>query len=161
MCDRIILLLRLDVKKKENYYQMSHTDHHHHLFVLIHRRIIIVMKIVVRFFLYSDKSKFLIIDKSHFLLFFFFLLNISLSFDMPHITSSSTNQSSSEFWLDVTRLSPAEGNVIAAFFSTLFRLSASSFHHDSNRNTSARLQVWVDALIIIFRSPGNPGFSFI
>jgi hypothetical protein len=52
----------------------------------------------------------------------------------------------------MTRLSPADGNVIAAFFSTLFRLSASSFHHDSNRNTSARVQVSVEALIIIFLS---------
>jgi len=89
-------------------------------------------------------------------------MSLSLSFfDMPHVTSPSTNQSSSEFWLDVTRLSPADGNVIAAFFSTLFRLSASSFHHDSNRNASARVEVWVDALIIISRSLGNPSFSFL
>jgi hypothetical protein len=79
---------------------------------------------------------------------------------MPYVTSASTNQSSSEFWLDVTRLSPADGNVIAAFFSTLFRLSASSFHHDSYRNASAQVEVRIEALIIISRSLDNPGFFF-
>jgi hypothetical protein len=59
--------------------------------------------------------------------------------------------------LDVTRLSPADGNVIPTFFSTLFRLSASSFHHDFKPNASAE----VEALIIISHSFDIPGFSFV
>lgn len=82
----------------------------------------------------------------------------SFFFDVSHVTSSSTNQSSSKFWLDVTHFASSDDNFYASFFSTLFRPSASSFHHNSNRNTNARLQVWVEALIIFFRSSTNPIF---
>ena len=71
-----------------------------------------------------------------------FFYSTSSFFDMPHVTSSFTNQSSSEFWLDVTRLSPADGNVIAVFFLLLhpfFGLSAGSFYHDFNKKKSEEM----------------------
>ena len=65
----------------------------------------------------------------------FYIAFLSFFFDTTtHVTSSSTNQSSSAFWLDVTCLPCAGGNVIAAFLlHPSFRPSASSFDHESNR----------------------------
>ena len=106
----------------------------------------ISMNSSVNFLFHTNTFILSAIDKAN----FYFLVLFSLSLfrfsvffcDMPHVTSPSTNQSSSEFWLDVTRLSSAVGNVTAAFFSTLFRLSASSFHHDSKKTKKKKLQAF-------------------
>ena len=89
-----------------------------------------------------------------------FFYSTSSFFDMPHVTSSFTNQSSSEFWLDVTRLSPADGNVIAVFFLLLhpfFGLSAGSFYHDFNKRKKRR-NVSVNRNLC--SCAATPGFCF-
>lgn len=100
-------------KKKENYKHHLHT---YFIFCLIWLIAKQYMKASVRLYIWIE-SILVAIHESYILRFFLLgALFSSHSFCMSHITSSSTNQSLSKFWLDVTHFASSDGNVNIAFF---------------------------------------------